>query len=168
MSLSQLSQLLPLPDEELQQVIDYAKTLSKPDAASHFSNLLGDSPLAVDFISSFNARRETSVATSAAISTTATASSSEIDAVPKTKRGPKKKKPAIHTPQARLVNSYVGPSATAARAHPRATMRQDQEHHPPPPQYQALLQPQHPPLHPPTTTSQSRRPRNSMPPPQAS
>lgn len=113
MSLSQLSQLLPLPDEELQQVIDYAKTLSKPDAASHFSNLLGDSPLAVDFISSFNARRETPAAASAVVSTTATASSSGIDAVPKTKRGPKKKKPAIHTPQARLVNSYVGPSATA-------------------------------------------------------
>lgn len=58
MSLSQLSQLLPLPNEELQQVLDYASTLSKPEAAEHLGNLLGDSPQAVEFISSFNARRQ--------------------------------------------------------------------------------------------------------------
>ncbi|OAA52328.1 C2HC5 finger protein [Beauveria brongniartii RCEF 3172] len=110
MSRAQLSQLLPLPDDELQQVLDYAATLSKPDAASHFSNLLGDSPLAVDFIASFNARRETPSATHSA----ATAAASSSSAVPKSKRGgAKKKKAALHTPQARLADSYIGPSATA-------------------------------------------------------
>lgn len=104
MSRAQLSQLLPLPEDELQQVLDYARTLSKADAVSHFSNLLGDSPLAVDFISSFNARRETP---------STAASSSDTGSVPKSKRGPKKKKPALHTPQARLVDSYMGPSGTA-------------------------------------------------------
>ncbi|KAJ6779638.1 hypothetical protein PWT90_06500 [Aphanocladium album] len=114
MSLAQLSQLLPLPEDELKQVLDYAKTLSKTDAASHFSNLLGDSPLAVDFISSFNARRETPAAAPAASpAATASFSSSGIEAAPKSKRGPKKKKAPLHTPQARLVDSYVGPTGTA-------------------------------------------------------
>ncbi len=116
MSQAQLSQLLPLPEEELQQVLDYARTLSKADAASHFSNLLGDSPLAVDFIASFNARRETPAAaapSAVAASSTAT-SSSGIDSLPRPKRGgPRKKKAPLHTPQARLVDSYTGPLGTA-------------------------------------------------------
>lgn len=112
MSQAQLSQLLPLPDEELQQVLGYARTLSKADAASHFSNLLGDSPLAVDFIASFNARRETPAAAAAAPS--AASSSAGIDSVPRTRRGgPKKKRAPLHTPQARLVDSYTGPLGTA-------------------------------------------------------
>ncbi|PHH72250.1 hypothetical protein CDD82_6058 [Ophiocordyceps australis] len=102
MSLAQLSQLLPLPQEELQQILEYAATLSKPDAAVHFSNLLGDSPLAVDFISTFNSRRNQ----------TQPEATPNVDAVPKTKRGPKKK-PAIHTPVARKANEYAGPATTA-------------------------------------------------------
>ncbi|KAK3191357.1 hypothetical protein K4F52_002568 [Lecanicillium sp. MT-2017a] len=116
MSLAQLSQLLPLPTEELQQVLDYASTLPKDEAANHFSNLLGDSPLAVDFISSFNARRQTPAAAAAAPEpsrSSASRTAESIDAVPKSKRGPKKKKADIHTPQARLVDSYSGPSGTA-------------------------------------------------------
>ncbi|PFH56815.1 hypothetical protein XA68_15955 [Ophiocordyceps unilateralis] len=57
MSLAQLSQLLPLPDDELRQVLDYAATLPKAEAATHFHDLLGDSPLAINFISSFNSQR---------------------------------------------------------------------------------------------------------------
>ena len=110
MSLAQLSQLLPLPEEELQQVLDYASTLSKADAVNHFSNLLGDSPLAVDFISSFNARRQPPAPASPS---PAAPSSDTIEAVPRSKRGPKKKKADIHTPQARLLEAYSGPSGTA-------------------------------------------------------
>lgn len=116
MSLAQLSQLLPLPEDDLQQVLDYASTLSKPEAAAHFSNLLGDSPLAVDFISSFNSRRKappqpatTSSHTNAAKSATA----ESLEAVPKWSRQPKKKKSPLHTPQARKVDSYQGPAAVA-------------------------------------------------------
>ncbi|PHH59946.1 hypothetical protein CDD81_2345 [Ophiocordyceps australis] len=98
MSLAQLAQLLPLPEEELQQIFQYAATLSKPDAAAHLSNLLGDSPLAVDFISSFNSRRDQTAP--------------NIDAVAKTKHG-QRKKPAIHTPAARKANEYAGPATTA-------------------------------------------------------
>lgn len=110
MSLPQLSQLLPLPDEELQQVLDYAATLSKPDAVSHFSNLLGDSPLAIDFISSFNARRkDPSSAPPSAPASGPSSSAESPDAVPKARRGGnqnKKKKAPLHTPQPRRVDNY--------------------------------------------------------------
>ncbi|KAH7324881.1 putative zinc finger motif, C2HC5-type-domain-containing protein [Stachybotrys elegans] len=105
MSLAQLSQLLPLTEEELQQVIDYALTLSKADAASHFGNLLGDSPLATDFITSFNSRRVEPVI--------APPSKPEApDAVPKARKAGKKKKPQIHEKEARKVQEYGGPSGT--------------------------------------------------------
>ncbi|KAH6989146.1 putative zinc finger motif, C2HC5-type-domain-containing protein [Ilyonectria sp. MPI-CAGE-AT-0026] len=118
MSVSQLSKLLPLPDDELKQVLDYAATLSKPEAAEHLNNLLGNSPQAVEFISSFNARRQASKPAPAGPSFSAAAaagSSSDngaIEAVPKSKRGPKKKKAAIHTPQARQVGDYGVPSGS--------------------------------------------------------
>ena len=58
-AISQISQLLPLDEESLKQVIDYTNSLPKDAAAEHLKNLLGDSPKALEFISSFNARRET-------------------------------------------------------------------------------------------------------------
>ncbi|KOS22862.1 Uncharacterized protein ESCO_003693 [Escovopsis weberi] len=126
MSLAQLSQLLPLPEEELQQVLDYALTLSKAEAASHFSNLLGDSPLAVDFISSFNSRRRqpqtpaptpapatSQPAAAAAAAPAAATTPGAIAPVPKWGKQSKKKKAAIHTPQARKVGDYAGPAGKA-------------------------------------------------------
>ncbi|KAH7163390.1 putative zinc finger motif, C2HC5-type-domain-containing protein [Dactylonectria estremocensis] len=114
MSVSQLSKLLPLPDNELQQVLDYATTLSKPEAAEHLNNLLGSSPLAVEFISSFNSRRHTgpSFSAAAAAATPSTSDTGAIEAVPKPKRAPKKKKAAIHTPQARQVDGYSAPAGS--------------------------------------------------------
>ncbi|KJZ78667.1 hypothetical protein HIM_02058 [Hirsutella minnesotensis 3608] len=115
MSLAQLSQLLPLPDEELRQILDFAATLSKPEAAAHYHDLLGDSPLAVDFISSFNShRRAPSFEPQAAAASSSNAAQHQPDAVPKTKKGPKKKKPAIHTPEPRRVGEYANPANTTA------------------------------------------------------
>ncbi|KAF4125499.1 putative zinc finger motif, C2HC5-type [Geosmithia morbida] len=118
MSLAQLSQLLPLQDSELQQVLDYAATLSKSEAVSHFSNLLGDSPEVATFIATFNSRRKdpyqsepaTASRTTAALSTAGPSS----DRVPKLNRqsGKKKKQAQIHTPEARQVNDYGAPSGT--------------------------------------------------------
>ncbi|KAM5354158.1 hypothetical protein ACJ41O_000808 [Fusarium nematophilum] len=118
MSLSQLSQLLPLPDEELQQVLDYASTLSKIEAVEHFGNLLGDSPQAVEFISSFNARRQPSGPASAGPSYSSAAAPPELESqatepAPKSKRPPKKKKANIHTPQARRIGEYAAPAGTS-------------------------------------------------------
>ncbi|KAJ4002595.1 hypothetical protein NW752_001110 [Fusarium irregulare] len=115
MSIAQLSQLLPLPDEELKQVLDYASTLSTAEAADHFGNLLGDSPQAIEFISSFNSRRQTSAPGSSSYSNAAAPpepESQNIEAVPKAKRQPKKKKANIHTPQARQVSDYAAPAGT--------------------------------------------------------
>lgn len=124
MSLAQLSNLLPLPDEELQQMLDYASTLTKEEAASHFSELLGDSQPVLEFISSFNARRRGNrpvpVAASASAPTTAnpspgpsSANNSDVpyDGVPKSRRGQNKKKKAqIHTPAARQIDAQALPT----------------------------------------------------------
>lgn len=58
-AITQISQLLPLDEESLQQILDYTSTLPKDAAAEHLKNLLGDSPKALEFIGSYNARRET-------------------------------------------------------------------------------------------------------------
>lgn len=54
MSLTQLSKLLPLPFEDLQQILDYAVTLSSNEVASHFYDLLGYSLETTKFIEEFN------------------------------------------------------------------------------------------------------------------
>ncbi|OTB10123.1 hypothetical protein K445DRAFT_17007 [Daldinia sp. EC12] len=101
MSVFQLSKLLPLPEAELKQVIDYAATLSKSEAAEHFRNLLGESPEAIDFIASFNSKRQDPKTTS-----TSSRSSSQIEPVPKPVRAPKKPKPQLHTPAPRQVINH--------------------------------------------------------------
>lgn len=116
MSLTQLSRLLPLPDNELQQILDYASTLPKPAAAEHLSNLLGTEPQAVSFISSFNAKRRDApgsatpssggAATPAGGSgraTPASGSDGGVDAAPRGRRGGKKEKAPLHVPQARKI-----------------------------------------------------------------
>ncbi|KXJ89062.1 putative zinc finger motif, C2HC5-type-domain-containing protein [Microdochium bolleyi] len=106
MSTAQLSRLLPLPDEDLKQVLDYASTLSKLEAVEHFRNLLGDSPEAVDFISSFNSRRQDPKSSTPASSNPA----SDTDGVPRgPKRTGKKKKAPLHTPAPRQVTD-LGPA----------------------------------------------------------
>ncbi|KAI0892108.1 zf-C2HC5-domain-containing protein [Annulohypoxylon nitens] len=104
MSVSQLYRLLPLPNDELQQILDYATTLSKSEAAEHFRNLLGESPEAVDFISTFNSRRQ-GPKSSASTNTSA----SGIEPVPKPVRTTKKQKAQLHTPAARQVTNQ-GPA----------------------------------------------------------
>ncbi|EAQ88538.1 hypothetical protein CHGG_05157 [Chaetomium globosum CBS 148.51] len=108
MSKEQLFQLLPLPDDGLQQVLDHGATLSKVGAIEYFSTLLGDSSQVIDFISTFNARRVEPKPTprSAPVTAPSSGQTSEADAVPKQRRGPKKKKAAIHTPPPRQVASF--------------------------------------------------------------
>lgn len=65
-AISQISQLLPLDEASLQQILEYSSTLSKDEAAEHLKNLLGDDPKALEFISKFNSRREAPKATQTA------------------------------------------------------------------------------------------------------
>lgn len=81
---NQLSHLLPLDDNSLKQIIDYTSALPKDAAAEHLKNLLGDSPKALEFISSFNARRDAP--------TTATSAPGP----PEGARKPRKKKPPLN------------------------------------------------------------------------
>jgi ribosomal protein S6E (S10) len=111
MSFTQLRNLLPLPDEELQQVLDYAGTLSKQAAADHFNGILGESPQSIEFISSFNSRRKDPIP-----STTSSHSTPQEDlsaGVPRPTRGPKKKKAPLHTPAPRQIQDTYTTQGTA-------------------------------------------------------
>ncbi|CZT49445.1 related to C2HC5 finger protein [Rhynchosporium secalis] len=110
MSLSQLSRLLPLPEEDLQQVLEYAATLSKQEAAEHFNNLLGESPQSIEFISSFNSRRQNPTSTQVAASQPP---ASESFGVPKTNRKTPKKKAPLHALPARRIESTYAAQGTA-------------------------------------------------------
>jgi hypothetical protein len=86
-ALPQLSKLLPLDEESLTQVITYTESLPNREAAEHLQNLLGDSPQALEFITSFNNRRRPKPNNGPAQSQPA----NNISEVPKAK--PRKKKP---------------------------------------------------------------------------
>src|SRR6187402_1254538 len=106
MSLAQLSRLLPLPEPDLQQVLDYAATLSKQEAAEHFNNLLGESPQSIEFISSFNSRRQDPTPSP---NPQAAAQSNDSSGVPKSTRKHPKKKAPLHTPAPRQIqDTYAG------------------------------------------------------------
>ncbi|KAI2464251.1 zf-C2HC5-domain-containing protein [Annulohypoxylon bovei var. microspora] len=109
MSVAQLYRLLPLPDDELKQVLGYAATLSKPEAAEHFRNLLGESPEAVDFIATFNSKRQDLKSSAATLSRP----SSGIEPVPRSTKAPKKQKSRLHTPAPRQVTNS-GPAPGTA------------------------------------------------------
>ena len=63
-ALPRIQQLLPLDDESLKQIIQYSDSLPKDAAAEHLKNLLGDDARALEFISSFNMRRQNAPASS--------------------------------------------------------------------------------------------------------
>ncbi|RAH42678.1 zf-C2HC5-domain-containing protein [Aspergillus brunneoviolaceus CBS 621.78] len=101
-----LAELLPLDQESLTQIIDYAASLSKEEGANHLKNLLGDSPAAFEFIAAFSSRRsapppQRSAASSPA-PTSAPAPSSTSSAPPRNTssssgRKGKKSKPPLHS-----------------------------------------------------------------------
>ena len=92
-AISQISQLLPLDEESLKQVIDYTNSLPKDAAAEHLKNLLGDSPKALEFISSFNSRRE------APGSSVSAPEPSETPRKPRKKKAPLNKLPPPRRPE---------------------------------------------------------------------
>ncbi|PLN81692.1 C2HC5 finger protein [Aspergillus taichungensis] len=91
-----VSQLLPLDEESLTQIISYAASLPTEESAEHLKNLLGDSPAVFEFISAFNARRSRADTTSTATSSEATARNTNKGPGPASKKG-KKSKPPLHS-----------------------------------------------------------------------
>jgi hypothetical protein len=110
MSLEQLSRLLPLPESDLQDVLSYAEGLSLQDAADHFNNLLGETPQSIEFITSFNSRRQAPISKSAPQQASQAESLPEV---PKSTRTPKKKKAPLHTPKPRQVQDAYASQGTA-------------------------------------------------------
>ncbi|RAK96715.1 zf-C2HC5-domain-containing protein [Aspergillus ibericus CBS 121593] len=89
-----LSQLLPLDEESLTQIITYAASLPKEEGANHLKNLLGDSPAAFEFIAAFSSRRDPP--RSEAPSPAPSATPKNNYAGTGSKRG-KKSKPPLHS-----------------------------------------------------------------------
>ena len=97
-AISQLSHILPLDQESLEQIINYTSTLPKDAAAEHLKNFLGDSPKALEFISSFNARRDapTTVTPASTPTPTVAPAPATAPAPPQGTRKPRKKKPPLN------------------------------------------------------------------------
>ena len=148
MSLTQLRNLLPLPDEELQQVLDYAATLSKQGAADHFNGILGESPQSIEFISSFNSRRKGPVSSSS--SSPQPPPQEDLSAgVPKLTRGPKKKKAPLHTPAPRQIQDTYASQGTAYIKNNEDDYITKRPHPPPPPTMPSHSMPNQKPSKPP-------------------
>jgi hypothetical protein len=97
-ALPQLSKLLPLDEESLKQIIAYTETLPKAQAAEHLGNLLGDSPSAIEFITTFNSRRQQPAASFASA---ASHPKEDLSEVPKPKHKKKKAAPFNKLPEPR-------------------------------------------------------------------
>ncbi|KAL8672703.1 MAG: hypothetical protein Q9168_002828 [Polycauliona sp. 1 TL-2023] len=87
-AISRIAQILPLDHESLQEILDYTSTLSKENSAEHLRDILGTSPKALDFISSFNARRDAPKPQS----------SPSIPDVPEPSKKPRKKRQPLNKP----------------------------------------------------------------------
>jgi hypothetical protein len=110
-ALPRLHRLLPLDDDSLKEIIAYTSSLSKEASADHLKNLLGDSPPALEFVSSFNARRRDAPAqgsTSPTIPRNASESATGENGVPSPrKKTTKKSKAPLHaTGPARVPEGY--------------------------------------------------------------
>jgi hypothetical protein len=111
-----LQQLLPLDEDSLKQIITYTDTLPKDVAAEHLKNMLGDSPQAFEFISTFNMRRQrppneaapkpAPAPSSSNNATPRTASPASGTEVPKARSRQQKKKANIHALPARQVEDH--------------------------------------------------------------
>ncbi|KUI60706.1 hypothetical protein VP1G_07925 [Cytospora mali] len=112
MALNQLSMLLGLPDSDCKQILDYGATLSKAEAADHFKNLLGDSPQAIEFISTFNSRRQDPKPAPAPAPVTNQPRPSNPEPAPRNQRQQKKKKAPLHTPPPRQITDTAPASGT--------------------------------------------------------
>ena len=99
-ALPKLSNLLPLDEEYLKQIITYSAELSREESAEHLKHLLGDAPPVLEFSSSFNSRRNNS-GTSAPKTGTSTPNASRHDAGPsepsQVKKNKRSKAP-LHNP----------------------------------------------------------------------
>lgn len=102
-ALPRIQQILPLDDDSLKEIITYADSLPKDAAADHLRNLLGTEAKSLEFISSFNMRRQNKPPAPSASSAAHNAENPELP-----RRAKQKKRANIHALPARQV--APGPS----------------------------------------------------------
>ncbi|KAF1827646.1 uncharacterized protein K489DRAFT_310030 [Dissoconium aciculare CBS 342.82] len=102
-----LSQILGLDQDSAQAVIAYTNSLSKQAAADHLAELMGGRPQVLEFITSYNQRRqEPSVSTPPSEAPTNATTPQPAGPGPSQARQPRKKKPQIHAlPPRRIADS---------------------------------------------------------------
>lgn len=107
-ALTQLSRLLPLDEDSLKQIITHTQSLHKDAASESLKSLLGDSPQAFEFISSFNLRRPPPFDQPIVPNTTYQTNDSQAlpSEVPKPTPLPKKKKHALHNLPPRQIQDH--------------------------------------------------------------
>ncbi|KAI5370456.1 putative Zinc finger, C2HC5-type, activating signal cointegrator 1 [Septoria linicola] len=104
-ALPRLQQLLPLDDESLKQIIAYSDSLPKDSAAEHLKNLLGDDAKSLEFISSFNMRRQ-QAPPSNIVNHSPSTSGAEQSEIPRRPKPQGKKKANIHALPARQLDGH--------------------------------------------------------------
>ncbi|KAG8528643.1 uncharacterized protein KY384_006330 [Bacidia gigantensis] len=103
-AVKELEKLLPLDHDSLIQILEYTSSLSKSDSAEHLKNLLGDTPKALEFISSYNARRQDTASSVTSNAAAQTEQRQDIDqSVPKSTRKGQKKKHPLHALPSRQI-----------------------------------------------------------------
>lgn len=106
-AISRISKILPLDEDTLQQILDYTSTLPKPAAAKHLQDILGDSPQALEFISTFNSHPGVQDESQ----TEPTPPSSE----PSSRKSRRKKPPLNNLPPPRIPEDYGNTSGAYSK-----------------------------------------------------
>ena len=106
-AISRISQILPLDEETLQQILDYASTLPKPAAAKHLQDILGDSPQALEFISTFNSHHE--------VGNESQTEPAPSSLEPRSRKSRKKKAPLNSLPPPRVPEDYGNTSGAYSK-----------------------------------------------------
>jgi hypothetical protein len=108
-ALPKLSELLPLDEQSLKEIVIYTKSLPDPAAAEHLRGLLGDSPQAFEFIESFNAHRAAPPVAAPPVAASKLANDSK-DSEPQAQKVPDYAPPKDSEPQAQKAPNYAPPS----------------------------------------------------------
>lgn len=119
-ALPRIQQILPLDDDSLKEIITYADSLPKDAAAEHLRNLLGTEAKSLEFISSFNMRRQNKPPAPSASSSSSNNSYARGNPELPRKARPQKKKANIHTLPPRQI--APGPSEGYRKAAEEAYM----------------------------------------------
>lgn len=128
-ALPRIQQILPLDDDSLKEIITYADSLPKDAAADHLRNLLGSEAKSLEFISSFNMRRQNkpyapSANASSHASSNASTHASENPELPRKSR-PQRKKANIHAlPPRQVAPGPSGYQKPAEQSYMPASLRQ--------------------------------------------